>query len=84
VIIVPWQVHSDLAKLREQQFRNEADVIRMRHDARRADREKRRALRAAARLRRVTAEPNHLTKPAEVRQAAEQSRRSLVDAPAAL
>ena len=63
MISMPWQVHNDLAKLRQQRFRAEADVIRTRHDARRAARETRRALREAARLRRVGAEPQHVTKP---------------------
>ena len=62
-----WYVHSDLAKLRQQQFRAEAEVIRTRHDARRAVRETRRALRETGRLWRIDAKAQPVTKPTVAR-----------------
>ena len=60
---IPWQVQSDLAKLRQREFRAEAEASRTWREARRAARETRRALRETARLRPVGAKAQHATKP---------------------
>ena len=67
MISTPWQVHSDLAKLRQQQFRAEAEMIRTRHDARRAARETRRAMRATGRLWRIGAKAQPVSRPTAAR-----------------
>ncbi len=67
---IPWQVQSDLARLRQLEFRADAESSRTWREARRASREarrvahaERRALREIARLKRAGAKAHHATKP---------------------